>query len=99
MDSKAIGFIAITLAVVVGSFLLLYQSKQGLKAFFIVLGILLTINMLHLAYVLNLPPKSGWGNLGAAVGYVILTLVEEAGMLLFSLIWFIVERQGKKSGS
>ena len=84
MLPEVIIFLAILILIVFGSFLLMWRSKNGIKAYFAVFGFLLIINLLHLSYVLNLPPASGFENLGEVALYVWAMMIEEFVLLVFS---------------
>lgn len=97
MKVEAIIFIVILIAVVVGSFLLMWRSKNGLPAFFTVFGLLLLINLVHLSHILNLPPARGFENLAEVALYIWNIVIGEFVLLVFSVVWFVVMRRRTRS--
>jgi len=98
MDLKIIEFYAVILLLIVISYLFLKTTRKGEKCFFIIFGMLLTINISHFIYVQSLPPSSGFlGNIGLAIGYFMATIFEILFLFLFSLVWFVVVRRKIKS--
>jgi hypothetical protein len=98
MDTEVYFYFALLALLIIGAYFLMFRAKKGIMAYFIVLGFLLLVNMIHLNWLLNLPPASGFEGIGEAAGYAIASFLEAGGLFLFSLIWFIVRRRGGKSG-